>query len=562
MLSFTPSQRDHVTTFLAEGMVLLATVLVYRLAATELGDGGFERYTVVRRTTSFVQIIALCGLGVGIVRFAAMAPTNENRVGLLKVAVERLGKVSAGLLVIGWLFPAGLSSLFFGSAAYGTLILPVVLLAVGLLFHTLIHGYLRGASRLGTANVLQVASLGVVPVAAMFLFADLEGVLWATGGAWIVFSGVAIAASLMSAKPNVDREEARMMIRFGTLRLPGDLLFASLLSVPVFVVNHVEGIAVGAGIAFAITLVNVAGAVYSPLSLILLPSVSAHIAKREWRQLFDRIRSVQRFVVVAGIIMVVAFEILATPLLHLYLGDLGTAMEPICRVAFLAAFPLGVFVSLRSVLDAYYHSPRNTFNLFGAFLVFALIVIVYWSMPPVWWFSSALMVVPLLVLAVLTWHDVSLVLLRLRHRLNGSTTVKVLEPIRSVENGPAPNDPADWITARLPTGRGLLAILSGISTLRKEERRSHPEHLVVRDDPWAAIIYAITLRTPLALVVSGAVTARTYRSAAVLASLVICRSGIMQERLTGWATRMYVVEKFDKNSILAALNMERGQGDE
>lgn len=562
MRSLTPSQRDHVTTFLAEGLVLLATVLVYRLAATELGDGGFERYTVVRRTTSFVQIIALCGLGVGIVRFAAMAPTNENRVGLLKVAAQRLGKVSAGLLIIGWLFPTALSSIFFGSAAYGTLILPVVLLAVGLLFHTLVHGYLRGASRLGTANVLQVASLGVVPVAAMFLFNSLEGVLWATGGAWVLVSGAAIAASLLSAKPDVDKEEARMMIRFGTLRLPGDLLFASLLSVPVFVVNHVEGIAVGAGIAFAITLVNVAGAVYSPLSLILLPSVSAHIAKREWRQLLDRIRSVQRFVVVTGIIMVVAFEIVATPLLHLYLGDLGTAMEPICRVAFLAAFPFGVFVSLRSVLDAYYHSPRNTFNLFGAFLAFGLVAAMYWLMPPVWWFSSVLMVVPLLVLAVLTWHDVSLVLLGLRHRLNGSATVKVLEPVRSVENLLAPDDVAEWITARLPTGRGFRATLRGLSILRLEERRTHPEHLVVRDDPWAAVVYAITLRTPLALVISGTSTVRAYRWASVLASVVICRSGAIHERLTGWATRMFVVEKFDKNSILAALNLERGQEDE
>ena len=532
------------------------------MAATELGDGGFERYTVVRRTTSFVQIIALCGLGVGIVRFAAMAPTNENRVGLLKVAAQRLGKVSAGLLMIGCLFPTALSSIFFGSAAYRTLILPVVILAVGLLFHTLVHGYLRGASRLGTANVLQVASLGVVPVAAMFLFADLEGVLWATGGAWVLFSGVAIAASLMSADPKVDREEARMMIRFGTLRLPGDLLFASLLSVPIFVVNHVEGIAVGAGIAFAITLVNVAGAVYSPLSLILLPSVSAHIAKREWRKLFDRIRSVQRFVVVTGIIMVMTFEIVATPLLQLYLGDLGTAMEPICRVAFLAAFPFGVFASLRSILDAYYHSPRNTFNLFGAFLVFGLVASVYWLMPPVWWFSSALVVGPLFVLALLTWHDVSLVLLGIQHRSNAGIMVNVLEPIRSVENGPARDHAANWITATRSTGRGFRGALLGIRKLRAEERRIQPEHLVVRDDPWAAIIYAITLRTPLALVISGTETARSYRWASVLASVVICRSGTMEERLAGWATRMFVVEKFDKNSILAALNMERGQGDE
>ena len=53
--TISKARWGHATTFMAEGLVLVATVLVYKLAADRLGDQGFESYTIVRRTTSFMQ---------------------------------------------------------------------------------------------------------------------------------------------------------------------------------------------------------------------------------------------------------------------------------------------------------------------------------------------------------------------------------------------------------------------------------------------------------------------------------------------------------------------------
>ena len=97
--TISKARWGHATTFMAEGLVLVATVLVYKLAADRLGDQGFESYTIVRRTTSFMQTIAMCGMAVAIVRYVAMAATKERQVGLLRVAVKRLSLISIGMLV-------------------------------------------------------------------------------------------------------------------------------------------------------------------------------------------------------------------------------------------------------------------------------------------------------------------------------------------------------------------------------------------------------------------------------------------------------------------------------
>src|SRR6185369_5028916 len=97
--------RDHVLTFLAEGAVLVATVLVYKLAADRLGTDGFERYTVVRRTVTFLQMMGMCGLAVGLVRSVAMVGTPGRRVGLLRRAARRIGVVSAAVLLVAVLLP-------------------------------------------------------------------------------------------------------------------------------------------------------------------------------------------------------------------------------------------------------------------------------------------------------------------------------------------------------------------------------------------------------------------------------------------------------------------------
>jgi len=559
-LTLTKARWGHVTTFMAEGLVLVATVLVYKLAANRLGDQGFESYNIVRRTTSFLQTIAMCGMAVAIVRYVAMAITKERQVGLLRVALKRLSLIALGMLAVAALIPGPLSSTFFGSRDHASLILPIALLASGLLFHTLAHGYLRGNGMATRSNILQAINIALVPNGAMLWFDGLEHVLWATGLLWICISGAVLLRSAMAAPGLHDPEDAARMVRFGTLRLPGDVVFASLLSLPVFLVNHVEGISTGASLAFAITLVNVAGAAYSPLSLILLPSVASMLARKQWEGLRQQIIRVSGFVLGSGVVMVVLFELVATPLLRAYLGPVGAQMEPMCRVVFLGAGMYGIYVSLRSVLDAYHNAPRNTFNLFWALVVMIVAGVLYAGVSPAWWSAAMLVLAPLVVLALLTLRDIRWVVRDLRAKQNEGASLVVLEPLSTrVATSDVPRGDKRWLTMPLRVRGGIPGAFARAFTLRREERRSHPEFIVVREDPASALLYAVMLRAPLVLI-SGAAPGRWDRWASLIALRVICPTSAAMDRLQGWATSVRQSDSLDEKGILSLL-MEEDQAE-
>lgn len=558
--AMTKARWGHATTFMAEGLVLVATVLVYKLAADRLGDQGFESYTIVRRTTSFLQTIAMCGMAVAIVRYVAMAATKERQVGLLHVAVKRLSLISLGMVAVSAIIPGPLSGVFFGTSDHASLILPIALLASGLLFHTLAHGYLRGNGMATRSNILQAVNMAVVPNAAMLGCEGLEQVLWATGLLWVGISGIALIRSAFAAPAVRDAEDAARMVRFGSLRLPGDVIFASLLALPVFLVNHVDGISTGASVAFAITLVNVAGAAYSPLSLILLPSVASMLARKQWQGLRQQIIRVTWSVLGSGVLLVLLFELVATPLLRGYLGPVGVQMEPMCRLVFLGAGLYGAYISLRSVLDAYHNAPRNTFNLFWALAVLVITGFLYAWVLPTWWMAAMLVLAPLVVLALLTLRDIRWVALDLRAKQTEGATLMVLEPVSAAATATvkAVSEPG-WKALPLRSGGGILGALTRAFALRREERRSHPEFIVVRNDPASALLYSMILRAPLVLVV-GAGAGRWDRWAALVALHVICPTQAAVARLQGWATSVRMSDRLDEKGILSIL--EEGENTE
>lgn len=399
--------RLHLMTYAAEGLVLMGTVLVYKLAVIRFGQEGFEPYTVVRRTISFLQTVLLLGLAVALVRFVALAKDRKAQVALLRMATGPMLLVATVVLALFQVWPGALAGFVFGEAGMAPLARPIGLLTVGLLAHSLIYSFWRGSLEMGKANLLQVLNLAVVPNAAMWWAGSLAEALWWTAGAWTLSSvGGLLAVLLQRSGSAADVNRARLF-RYGLPRVPGDLMLAALLTAPVYLVNHVDGLAAGAQVAFGLTLVNLAASVFSPISLLQLPQSAGLLANGRWKELETGLGRVARTALWAGVAMVLAFELLADPLLHVYLGDVGRSMVTACRVIFLAALPMAVFVALRSALDAYYTAPRNTFNLLAASLVFLAGGLLYWAwgiLPAAW---AGTVVVPFAALALFTWRSVA-----------------------------------------------------------------------------------------------------------------------------------------------------------
>lgn len=516
-IGLSSNQRVHVTTYAAEGFVLVGTVLVYKLAVLQFGTEGFEPYTVVRRTISFLQTILLFGLGVALVRFVAIAATREERVGLLHAVVRPLAAVSAGIVLLCAVFQEQSSMLFFGDAAHADLTLPIGLLTVGLLMHSVIYSFWRGSMEMGKANLLQVLNLAIVPNAAMWWGTDLIAVLWTMAAAWIIFSLIGLLPVLFSTRTLLPAKERSRLLRYGLPRVPGDLVLASLLTLPVYIVNQVEGLAMGAQVAFGLTLVNLAASAYSPLSLLLLPAASNMLAKKRWPELEQRTLRVAWTALISGLLLVAVFQLIATPLLTWYLGDTGAAMETTCRIIFVGSVFMGVFVSLRSILDAYYTAPRNTFNLLAAFGLFWLGTVLYvwvWPILPVALIGTV--VVPLALLAWLTWRSITW----MRHdlRSKGHATDHALRVLVVIPGDPASAGmpfshrqaeairkmPGYKVEKYMLTSRTSLGGLwKARGELKKVEQMFRPDVVHVHYGTVTALFTLLTVRCPLVVTFHG-----------------------------------------------------------
>ncbi len=417
----TPKGRDHLVTYAAEGTVLVGTVIAYKLAVDELGSAGFEIYAVVRRTVSFVIPLLMFGLAVALIRFGAMASTDEERwrftwnAGLLVLLVGVL------VLLVTRIFAPLLGFIVFGDHAHDDLVPDMGLMLPGLMMHSVVYGYWRGAQRMVPANALQAFDLGLVPVAAFLLADDLPGVMRWMALAWslttiLPFLWLALRHRTSS---RIDRSVLWQLLRYGTPRVPGDLAFGALLALPVFFINHVAGIEEGGRCAFGLTLLNMTGALFAPVSLLMLPAVARDLARGDHARVVRDTRRTRTLVVGMACLAVIIFQPLAGPLLRMYLGDGLSDLVLPSRVLFIGAVFYAAYISMRSVLDAYHETARNSRNIIIALSVFLAAAAIYVFIWPETVFLLAMVPIALALLAVLTWRDTEAVLNKLSDPTNG-----------------------------------------------------------------------------------------------------------------------------------------------
>ncbi len=405
---------DHMLTYLAEGLVMIGTIVVYRLAALQFGEEGFSVYAVVRRTTSFILPFAMMGMAVTVVRHVAMATDEAQRWGIVRAAGLLLLAVAAAVTMLFLLFPSRLSYLIFGEHGMSPFALPIGAMVLGQLMHSLLYSYWRGAQRMVQANALQVLNLGFVPVVAFLIAGSLLEVLRLTAALWVLFSVLPFAWLLVrNTKLEPARGQLRGLLRYGLPRVPGDLALAALLTLPVYVINHTEGLDSGGQVAFGLTLLNMVGALFAPISLLMLPSVAHALARNDKPAVVREVQRTRNGTLIIAAVVVLVFQLLATPVLNWYVGEENPALVETCRILFSAALFLALFISLRSLLDAYFVQARNSINILwalGLFLVGAMVHLFLW---PHRFVLLAMVPISLLLLALLTWRDVQGVLKKL-----------------------------------------------------------------------------------------------------------------------------------------------------
>lgn len=393
---------------------MVATILVYKLAADRFGDEGFDLYAIARRTNSFLLPLAMAGLSVAVVRSVAMAGNKDERTDLLRSAFKVLVSICLLLAIIFFLFPAELAFLIFGDRSLAGLVLPLAGLVIGQVLHALLYAFWRGSGRMAFSNMLQIVDLALVPIVAFLVPGPLRMVLMTTAAAWVVIPLCPLLAIVLRQMERPRADRSRSLLKFGLPRVPGDLALAALLTLPVYVINHTHGFDVGGQVAFGSTLLNLTGALFAPISLLMLPSIASALARKDHAAVTREVERTRKGTILIAAAIVAIFLIFARPLLDIYLDGAPAGLVEVTRIIFPAAIFYALFISLRSVLDAYFESARNSRNILIALVCFVAGAAIHiWVWPEG---LSILWMIPvsMFILAALTWRDVQRVLGELR----------------------------------------------------------------------------------------------------------------------------------------------------
>jgi O-antigen/teichoic acid export membrane protein len=365
---------NYATTFLTEALVIGSYLVAFRLVAAYAGTEGFGEYSLSRRTLSLLAPLAVLGADLGVARYVSYAEAQKSgkssgyAAGALLVLAVGAGAVSV-VLVAASTFWGGV---FFGSTAYTNLIFALPPLLVGAGLHSIAYSYMRGLDRIQEANVLMAINMGVLPLAAILLFhGTVLSILDAMGIGWTVVAGIFLVRLPINFAGV--RERLRELTRFGLPRLPGDFVALLLFAMPGILVAHAADIRVAGIVAFGVAAVSMIGSGLTPVSFVLLPVAARLLAVGKVRQLRSEVVDVVGITLAATLVLVVALEVFAAPIVSIYLGPNFKSGVDVLRLTLIGALPWAAYITLRSVIDARHVQPINARNLIISFL-FALLL--------------------------------------------------------------------------------------------------------------------------------------------------------------------------------------------
>ena len=371
-------RRDYVTTFITEALVVAGYLLAFKLVADNLGAAGFGEYALARRTLSLLLPLGVVGLDIGITRYVsyAMAERSSRSAGYVPAGLILMGVAVAALSAVLLLFNGFWAQLFFGSDKYAATVMSIPVLMAGGALHVAAYGYLRGLARIQMANLLMAVNHFVVPVLSIVFFGhSVSEIFIAMGVGWTLVSLVPLIRLPIST---VDlRDRIKELARFGIPRVPGDVVQLLLFAMPGILVAHTSDIRVAGIVAFGVAAVSMIGSALTPVSFVLLPVAARLFALGSVRQLRAEIIDLVGITMAGTVLVVVILEVFAGPIVQVYLGPSFATSVDILRLTLLGALPWGIFVTLRSVVDARHVHPINARNMvisFAAFVVLAVVV--------------------------------------------------------------------------------------------------------------------------------------------------------------------------------------------
>lgn len=368
----------YIGTLISEMGVMLCTILTLKLAASLLGVVGFGEYSVAKRALMLVTFPLLMGLGTSIPRYVALQKSDtagEQSLGFFTAGLI----ISAPLLFCFSLFPILLPSyfswLFFGHFGLEKFAIPILVAIMGLYFQTVVYGYFRGLLLMNYANCFRFTSIGLIPPIAIVLAGnDAAKSIELTGAGWLgialVFSYDILRRSELGKLRFSDMpEKIKELLSYGAPRVPGEFALFGLFAMPTLVITHSQGVVEAGFYSFGVSLLQIIGAIFATIGVLLLPYVSRLMNGKQWERIKNVVSSVHRSALFLSLCFVIFLQVFIDPIIPILMGREFSPSVASTRWLIWGSVPYVSYIILRSPLDAIAKWPYNSINLTITMLV-------------------------------------------------------------------------------------------------------------------------------------------------------------------------------------------------
>ena len=368
--------QDVVWTFALQIGVMVCAFAITKLLASRLSIDDFGQYNVIKRSVQVLSFVMLAGVGIALPRYIPLYrnSTPPRRIVPLLVAslVYILG-VSLVVLVVCLLFSTQMQDIVIGQTGNGCLLLIALGYAFTLAMAQFVFAYYRGTGNFKWYNGTQLAvQLAIVVPLVLLPVLTVKTVFVS----WLVITALLVVLCLVKegrgrwgevsdGTPHFTRQSSlydslKTIVRYSSGRLVADFFLFSLSAFPLIYISQAMGLQATAYYAVGITFVTMVTPVFSFIGIILLPYVSACIAKGEMQRADKVITRLLLLYVGAALLITVVLYIFTDFMTALLFARSYVAAGDLTRIMILAILPQALYLLYRNPIDAVAVVPYNT----------------------------------------------------------------------------------------------------------------------------------------------------------------------------------------------------------
>jgi O-antigen/teichoic acid export membrane protein len=243
-----------------------------------------------------------------------------------------------------------------------------------------LFGFLRGKHSVYLPNLIQFINIGILPIAVILFTSDVKLILYINGAVLILNS--LILSIYLKFKNNIKLrlqlflDDAKTLLKYGLPRVLGDFSLLLLITTPTYLVLYIQDdILISGDVAYSITLLNLVGAAFGPLGLVLLPEIANFLNKKNFKEIEKRFLN---FILISMGMTLVGYLIylkFSEEILKLLLGaDYRSSINDLSLILLKGSFGYALYIVLRSFLDAIQVRATNAINLLVSLAFYAVLV--------------------------------------------------------------------------------------------------------------------------------------------------------------------------------------------